>query len=68
MTTAEEIRSELKRRLEARAAKGPALASPAPRYDDVFFKGVAWLDGLALGPCPVAGPNITCAWPTCGCP
>lgn len=24
------------------------MATPAPRYDEIFFEGVEWLDGLAV--------------------
>jgi hypothetical protein len=37
-------------RLEERVLKEKALAAvktqPPPRYDDVFYQGVAWLDSL----------------------
>lgn len=34
---------------EIRAKRGPLRIEPdpAPRYDDVFFEGVAWLDSLS---------------------
>lgn len=42
------IRAEVARRHEAkRGVERPA--SPPPRYDDVYFEGVAWLDRLARG-------------------
>jgi hypothetical protein len=39
----------LRESLRQRAARR-VQPHPAPRYDDVFFEGVAWLDALA-------GPN-----------
>lgn len=43
---AEHLRAEVRRRLAERPGT-TAVPSPAPRYDDVFFDGVAWLDEQA---------------------
>ena len=40
------LRERLRRRAERRA-KGRVQPHPAPRYDDVFYEGVAWLSSLA---------------------
>lgn len=50
---AEHLRTEVRRRLADRPAATEA-PSPAPRYDDVFFDGVAWLDEQAGDPVPLA--------------
>jgi hypothetical protein len=39
----EKIRAKLKEKLEERVNKKYA---PAPRYDEEFYEGVAWLDSL----------------------
>jgi hypothetical protein len=44
----ERLRQEVRRRLEARLAR-PALSVRPPRYDEVFFNGVRWLDEQAGG-------------------
>ena len=41
----ESARAEVQRRLRVRAATRVA-PSPAPRYDEVFFEGTAYLDSL----------------------
>ncbi len=38
------MRKEIRARLKRRRLGKPA--SPAPRYDDVYFRGVEWLDSL----------------------
>jgi hypothetical protein len=44
----EQLRAEIRRRLRLKAQEQAALPpDPAPRYDDVFFRGVAWLDSLS---------------------
>lgn len=51
----ESTREELRRRVQERLARkrqgvpvGPP--QPPPRYDDVYFEGVKWLDSLAYEP------------------
>jgi TPP-dependent pyruvate/acetoin dehydrogenase alpha subunit len=39
----ERIKERIKERQEQRKKKPP---SPAPRYDDVYWRGVEWLNGL----------------------
>jgi hypothetical protein len=39
------IRARLKAKAEERAARPPV--SPAPRYDELYFRGTAWLDSLS---------------------
>lgn len=48
------IKAEVQRRLaqERQTVRPPV---PAPRYDDVFFEGVAWLDSLAEDENPTQG-------------
>jgi hypothetical protein len=42
------LRASVQERLAARRAKqATAPPDPAPRYDDVFFHGVAWLNRLS---------------------
>lgn len=42
------FRKRIRRRLEERKGEASrATATPAPRYDEVFFDGVRWLDQLA---------------------
>jgi hypothetical protein len=42
------LRGLVQERLAARRARrAAALPNPAPRHDEVFFKGVAWLDRLS---------------------
>jgi len=56
-------RDEAKRRiaatLEAKRARRSAPPVPAPRFDAVFFEGVAWLDSLACESPPPVNPNKT---------
>lgn len=40
------LRERVRRRLAARLAR-PVLPVRPPRYDEVFFEGVRWLDELA---------------------
>ena len=43
-------RDEIKRRLREKFSKGvkpKKMAMTPPRYDDVYFGGVAWLDSLS---------------------
>lgn len=47
--TVAKLRQEVRRRLEARLAR-PAIPVRPPRYDEVFFDGVKWLDDQAGGP------------------
>ncbi len=44
--------SELRERYRNRPRKECKLVNPvtAPRYDDVYHQGIAWLDGLAGEP------------------
>lgn len=42
------VKTKLAQRLEERSVKA-APPDPPPRYDDVFHRGVAWLDSLAEG-------------------
>lgn len=49
--TREEFRAEIRRRLEERAkerdeAMQKAQGYQAPRYDDVYWKGLEWLNSL----------------------
>ncbi len=47
--TFEQLREEVKHRLReklARERERRKSVAPQPRYDDVFFEGVAWLDEL----------------------
>jgi len=55
----ERVRVEIRRRLNAKLAeRRPPALSPPPRYDEVFFEGVKWLDSLAAAPaCPKAKPR-----------
>ena len=48
----ERMRAELTRRLKEKVQKKArmTMVTPAPRYDEVFFEGVKWLDGLAGEP------------------
>jgi hypothetical protein len=39
----EKIRAELKQKVEERSNEKKA---PAPKYDEEFYEGVAWLDSL----------------------
>lgn len=43
----ERLRDEVRRRLDDKRSRRATPAGPAPRYDDVFFEGFRWLDGLA---------------------
>lgn len=47
-----QVAEKLAKKKEARAA---VRGAPAPRYDDVFYAGLAWLDSLAGEPVPAAG-------------
>jgi hypothetical protein len=38
------VKEHFRRRAEERAAQAP---DPAPRYDDIFWRGTAWLDNLS---------------------
>ena len=38
------MKAELRKRLAKTKAKRRVEAWPPPRYDDVYFEGVAWLD------------------------
>lgn len=45
----EALRAKVRARLDAKAqerAARPPL-SPAPRYDEVYFRGIEWLDSLS---------------------
>lgn len=44
----EELRRKIRERAEERR-KRMVPTSPAPRYDDVFFAGIARLDSIARG-------------------
>jgi hypothetical protein len=44
---------------ERRAAQAERKLAPPPRYDEVFFEGVAWLDELAGEPIPPASGEIS---------
>lgn len=44
------LRKQVRERLAERVSKAPAPVSPQPRYDDVFFEGLRWLDELAGSP------------------
>lgn len=56
-TQAKRMRKVLKERLAEKRAKRTARPpSPAPRYDEVYFRGLEWLDSLAGEPIePVEG-------------
>lgn len=43
------LREAVRERLAARLAR-PQTPVPPPRYDEVFFEGLAWLDELAGKP------------------
>jgi len=48
----QEQREELRRKIRERAEEmrqRMVPPSPAPRYDDIFFSGTAWLDRIARG-------------------
>jgi hypothetical protein len=45
----EQARAEIRRRLSVTSSKR-VPPTPAPRYDDVFFKGTAWLEAIAGEP------------------
>lgn len=59
-THIEQIRAEVQRRLAMKAVPGPH-AAPAPRYDEVFNDGVAWLARLAGEDVPTAAGELTVA-------
>lgn len=42
------LRAEVRRRLDAKRAEDAArqFSGPAPRYDAIYWAGVAWLDTL----------------------
>lgn len=48
--TIERLRALAKERLAAKQQNLPGSALPAPRYDEVFAKGQAWLEDLAGDP------------------
>jgi hypothetical protein len=41
------LRKQVRERLAERVSNAPAPVSPQPRYDEVFFEGLRWLDELA---------------------
>jgi len=56
-TTADMRFSEAKKRIAEKLAKkkeqrGATRAAPAPRYDEVFYDGLEWLESLAGKPVP----------------
>lgn len=53
---AEHLREEVRRRLAER--RTPVPAGPPPRYDEIFFEGVAWLDHQAGSPFPVSDGEL----------
>lgn len=62
------VRERLTKRLADRVrseAQDPRLIPVPPRYDEVFYKGTAWLDSLAGGP-PVKGTKHYHLCPQCG--
>ncbi len=59
-THLERIRTEVQRRLATNTVVGSS-AAPAPRYDEVFGTGVAWLDQLAGEDVPTASGELTIA-------
>ena len=48
MTAIEEARERVKKKIRERRAlrKRKKNPSPAPRYDEVYFKGLEWLETL----------------------
>ncbi len=46
----QDLRRQVKERIAARRERRKVVLAPAPRYDEVFFKGLAWLDELAGEP------------------
>jgi hypothetical protein len=51
---ADQLRKEVRRRLAERHAPPASVPVPPPRYDAVFFDGVAWLDQQAGEPFPLS--------------
>lgn len=52
MTYLEDLKARVRERLDQlkkEEEQRPPLI-PAPRYDDIYFKGRAWLDSLAYDP------------------
>lgn len=49
-TKLKKLRAVVKEKLAAKEQKPRSPAQPAPRYDDVFAQGTAWLDSLAGEP------------------
>ncbi len=51
-TTKNALRDEIRRKIRERAeARRQSMVPPMPppRYDEVYFAGVAWLDRIARG-------------------
>ena len=40
------LKANIKKRREERKVKKKNSTIPPPRYEDVYFDGVAWLDGI----------------------
>ena len=43
------VRARFKAMMAEKRAKQVPPVSPPPRYDEVYFRGTAWLDALAAG-------------------
>lgn len=52
--------------VDATTEAPPAVVVPAPRYDEVFVAGTAWLDAQAEAPLPVAWEPPVVEAPRCG--
>jgi hypothetical protein len=58
---AERLRKVLKQRLaKKRASRSAHPVSPAPRYDEVYFRGLEWLDSLAGEPIEPSEGRLIC--------
>jgi hypothetical protein len=48
-----ELKERVKAKLaEKRASSRMVVPTPPPRYDEIFARGIEWLDSLAGGPVP----------------